>query len=268
MDKSPAQGEDMFDDSDSDSGAGDDSDDEFAGLGDEDDEDASSSDEEEEALLPIEKKARKEDARLAKEKADTQRSSSRRTSRTTTRTSWRIRTPTRTRSRTSRRRRGAFRRWCAFWATSRLGASPGGAAEYGPAHQRPRDVLRVQHLPRSVLHRDLQRRGDDGAPGGERDAAPRDPSHEHAQVPPEGARGEPHQPRREPGPHREVVQGGPALYDSRVPIGATPEYMAGSTCSSPLRRSCPAWLSRRRTASASGRRRRARGGRRPTSPRS
>ena len=70
MDKSPAQGEDMFDDSDSDSGAGDDSDDEFAGLGDEDDEDASSSDEEEEALLPIEKKARKEDARLAKEKAD------------------------------------------------------------------------------------------------------------------------------------------------------------------------------------------------------
>ena len=39
-------------------------------MGDEDDEEGSESESEEEELLPIEKKARKEDVRRAKEKAD------------------------------------------------------------------------------------------------------------------------------------------------------------------------------------------------------
>ena len=76
MDKSPAKGADLFDDEDEDEDESEE-DDEFAGLEDEDededddeDDDASESESESEELLPIEKKARKEDARLRKEKAD------------------------------------------------------------------------------------------------------------------------------------------------------------------------------------------------------
>ena len=75
MDKPPAKGDDLFSDEDDE-----DEEDEFAGLGDEDDDDeeddeddedgSESESESEEELLPIEKKARKEDARRAKEKAD------------------------------------------------------------------------------------------------------------------------------------------------------------------------------------------------------
>ena len=72
MDKSPKKGQDLFDEEESDE------DDEFAGLEDDDEDDDDESDEddvsesesESEQLLPIEKKARKEDARRAKEKSD------------------------------------------------------------------------------------------------------------------------------------------------------------------------------------------------------
>ena len=69
MDKAPKKGNDLFDEEDEDA-----SDDEFAGLDDDDDDDeddeSESESESEETLLPIEKKARKEDARRIKEKAD------------------------------------------------------------------------------------------------------------------------------------------------------------------------------------------------------